>query len=71
MEIWNEHGGARNGAGRKPVAPKTVMKSVKLTPDLWERAQRIGEGNAAEGIRRALKRWKSNGKPKPICEQNR
>jgi hypothetical protein len=52
------HGGARDGAGRKPVAPKTVMKSVKLTHELWDRAQKIGEGNAAEGIRRALKRWK-------------
>jgi len=51
------HGGAREGAGRKPVALKTVMKSVKLTPELWERARRIGEGNAAEGIRRALRRW--------------
>ena len=53
-----KHGGARDGAGRKPVAPKTVMKSVKLTPDQWGRAQKIGDGNAAEGIRRALDRWK-------------
>jgi hypothetical protein len=49
-----KHGGAREGAGRKPLAPKTVMKSVKLTPELWSRAREIGEGNAAEGIRRAL-----------------
>jgi hypothetical protein len=54
----HEHGGAREGAGRKPVAPKTIMKSVKLTPELWERAQNIGKGNAAEGIRRALRNWK-------------
>jgi hypothetical protein len=52
------HGGAREGAGRKPVALKTVMKSVKLTPELWDRARRIGEGNAAEGIRQALRKWK-------------
>ena len=51
-----KHGGARDGAGRKPVAERTVMKSVKLTPELWERAQKIGEGNAAEGIRLALAR---------------
>jgi len=57
-ELKSEHGGAREGAGRKPVAEKTVMKSVKLTPELWERARRIGEGNAAEGIRRALRWWK-------------
>ena len=35
-ELKSEHGGAREGAGRKPVAEKTVMKSVKLTPELWE-----------------------------------
>jgi hypothetical protein len=60
MERGNKskHGGAREGAGRKPVALKTVMKSVKLTPELWGLAQRIGEGNAAEGIRRALRMWK-------------
>jgi hypothetical protein len=53
------HGGAREGAGRKPVAEKTVMKSVKLTPEQWARAQEIGEGNAAKGIRRALDAWNS------------
>jgi hypothetical protein len=52
------HGGAREGAGRKPIATKTIMKSVKLPPELWKKAQDIGEGNAAEGIRRALRRWK-------------
>lgn len=56
--MTKQHGGARDGAGRKPVAPKTLMKSVKLTPELWEQAQKIGDGNAAEGIRLALKRWK-------------
>lgn len=35
------------------------MKSVKLTPDQWAKAERIGRSksgrpNAAEGIRRAL-----------------
>jgi hypothetical protein len=33
------------------------MKSVKLTPEHWARAQEIGHGNAAEGIRRALDTW--------------
>lgn len=51
----NKHGGAREGAGRKPIAARTIVKSVKLTPELWERAREIGEGNAAEGIRRALR----------------
>jgi len=52
------HGGYRDGAGRKPLTG-TVMKSVKLLPAQWELAKRIGQGNAAEGIRRALDtyRW--------------
>jgi len=54
----NTHGGPRKGAGRNPVAPKTVMKSVKLTPEQWAQATEIGEGNAAQGIRRALDAWK-------------
>jgi len=58
MKTQAKHGGVREGAGRKPVARRTVMKSVKLTPDQWARAREIGQGNAAEGIRRALKAWK-------------
>jgi len=57
--LKKKHGGAREGAGRKPVAPRTIMKSVKLTPDQWARAREIGQGNAAEGIRRALDSYKS------------
>jgi hypothetical protein len=56
MAPKTKRGGAREGAGRKPLADKTIMKSVKLTPELWEQAKRIGDGNASEGIRRALKR---------------
>ncbi len=52
-----KQGGTREGAGRKSL-PGTVMKSVKLLPEQWERARRIGQGNAAEGIRRALDAWK-------------
>lgn len=53
-----KQGGPREGAGRKPISG-TVMKSVKLTPEQWEKAERIGRSkagrpNAAEGIRRAL-----------------
>ena len=51
--IIKTKGGAREGAGRKPL-PGTIMKSVKLTPAQWDRARQIGHGNAAEGIRRAL-----------------
>jgi hypothetical protein len=54
MENKAKHGGAREGAGRKRIAQKTVSKSVKLTPEQWARAKEIGDGNAAEGIRRAI-----------------
>ena len=45
------HGGLREGAGRRKLAEKTLMKSVKLTPEQWAKARKIGKGNAAEGIR--------------------
>ena len=46
-------GGNRKGSGRKRMVG-AVMKSVKLMPEHWALAKEIGEGNAAEGIRRAL-----------------
>ena len=49
-------GGAREGAGRKKIAG-AIMKSVKLTPEHWAIATDIGGGNAAEGIRKALRRY--------------
>lgn len=30
------------------------MKSVKLSREHWEKAREIGDGNMAEGLRRAL-----------------
>lgn len=30
------------------------MKSVKLSREHWEKARQIGNGNMAEGIRKAL-----------------
>ena len=57
--MTTKRGGAREGAGRKPVSPEgTQMKSVKLTAAQWERARRIGGGNATEGLRRALDAWR-------------
>lgn len=35
---------------------KTITKSVLFTPELWKKAQKIGDGCAAEGIRRALEK---------------
>ena len=57
------HGGARNGAGRKPGSIKPdarrLMVNVKLTPEEKALALTIGDGNASEGIRRALSAYKS------------
>jgi len=51
--------------GRRHL-PRTVMKSVKLLPEQWERARRIGQGNAAEGIRRALDAWEFRGQKERV-----
>jgi hypothetical protein len=48
-------GGARDGPGRPRVrGTKPEKKSVKLSREHWERAREIGNGNMAEGLRRAL-----------------
>ena len=53
--MMKKQGGPRDGAGRKPVEGTTpIMKSVKLSREHWEKARKIGGGNMAEGIRRAL-----------------
>lgn len=52
------HGGPRKGAGRKPVKGAPEMKSVKLSREHWEKARAIGQGNMAEGLRRALDAWR-------------
>lgn len=50
-----KQGGHRKSAGRKPVdGTKPEMKSVKLSREHWEKARQIGNGNMAEGIRKAL-----------------
>jgi len=53
-----KRGGPREGAGRRPVeGTRPQMKSVKLSREHWALAKRIGNGNMAEGIRRALDAW--------------
>ena len=57
-----KHGGTREGAGRKAIdGTAPIMKSVKLSREHWELARKIGGGNMAEGIRRALDQAKANG----------
>lgn len=52
------HGGARAGAGRKlgyqkPEAKRELLV-VKVTADEKDLARKLGDGNASEGVRRAL-----------------
>jgi len=53
------HGGAREGAGRKPgwrkPGAKRIIVNVKLSEAERDLVLRLGEGNANEGIRKALR----------------
>lgn len=56
-DYWcaSQHGGPREGAGRKPIeGTKPEMKSIKISREHWQRAREIGNGNMTEGIRMAL-----------------
>ena len=52
------HGGAREGAGRKPgwrkPGAKRIIVNVKLSKAERDLAVELGAGNASAGIRRAL-----------------
>lgn len=53
--VTKKQGGPREGAGRKPIeGTAPIIKSVKLSREHWEKARQIGNGNMAEGIRKAL-----------------
>lgn len=50
--VW---GGARSGAGRKPLADEpTVEGTISLPQSLDAKAKRLGNGNRSAGIRLAL-----------------
>ena len=46
------HGGARDGAGRKPLAPesKAATRSITLPPDAWEKVERLRGINSPSGF---------------------
>lgn len=46
------HGGARKGAGRKPVGENVKAKSVSLPAEMIEAIRAFGGGNLSAGIRR-------------------
>ena len=51
-------GGKREGAGRPTGSsigkPKTEMVAFRCTPEEKVKAEKIGNGNASKGLRRAL-----------------
>ena len=50
-------GGAREGAGRKPIAPGgTVRATVTLPADALDLLRELGEGNVSEGVRLLVER---------------
>ncbi len=50
-----QHGGKREGAGRKPLGD-TVRVTAVLTSELVAKAEDLGGGNVSEGIRIALQK---------------
>lgn len=59
-----QHGGKREGAGRKPLSARepTVRITVTLTGPEGEQLREIGDGNASRGVRRLLATYESGGK---------
>jgi len=54
------HGGARNGAGRKPLYSEPMQNTTVLLPRQYIRAlQRLGKGNLSAGIRQLVERYLS------------
>ena len=49
-------GGKRPGAGRKPTGINTFRYQAMLTPELAEKARRIGAGNLSAGLRLAIEK---------------
>lgn len=37
----NNHGGAREGSGRKPKENKKIIKAVRLSPEILESIQKL------------------------------
>lgn len=43
----------------RPVIIGAVRKNISISPELWELAQKIGDGNASAGISMALRAFKN------------
>ena len=53
----SKHGGAREGAGRKPIKEEPMTRvNVMLDDATIAKAKQIGGGNLSEGLREAVRR---------------
>lgn len=53
----SEHGGKREGAGRKPIKDEPMTRTnVMLDEATITKAKLIGGGNLSEGLREAVRR---------------
>ncbi len=59
MSGENTHGGARKGAGRKPLDPeaKVTTRSITLPPEAWEKVDRLrGEESPSTFLRGVIRK---------------
>lgn len=49
------HGGKREGAGRKPLGPPLVRVTITVTPADLAALKQLGKNNVSEGVRQALR----------------
>ena len=59
MNKKNAHGGARKGAGRKPLDPevKVTTRSITLPPEAWDKVDRLrGEDSPSTFLRGVIRK---------------
>lgn len=61
-------GGARRGAGRKPVPldKRRGSRTITLSPDLLSVARRLGDGNVSAGVAVALAHFAADAAPREV-----
>jgi hypothetical protein len=54
METSKQRGGARKGAGRKPVANPLKTRAIRLSDDDWVKLKAIGMSRLREFINKTM-----------------
>ena len=65
------HGGPRPNAGRHPVDDPLKPRTVQMTDEQYQKAERIGCGNASRGVRVAVEQFKRGLMPRDDGEDMR